>query len=321
MKTNFSFRYAANPADVKSYDTEKLRNEFLIQKLFTENSVNLVYSMYDRLIVGGAMPVNEKLTLETIPYLKSENFLDRREIGIINVGGPGEIHVDGEVFELDKKEALYIGKGVKDVIFVSKDNSSPALFYINSAPAHEKFPTKKVGKENAEVIQLGDENSANRRVLNKLIVNSIVETNQLQMGLTELLPGNIWNTMPAHTHSRRMEAYFYFDLQEGQTISHFMGEPQETRHQQGRGHRPDGVLALVLLRRFMARAVARRLALRRRGRLFRTRVPGSGPAAAGGKGVVCVAHGFELGARQPARNGPRRRRAVRSAPHQHDAAP
>lgn len=230
MKTNFSFRYAANPADVKSYDTEKLRNEFLIQKLFTENSVNLVYSMYDRLIVGGAMPVNEKITLETIPYLKSENFLDRREIGIINVGGPGEIHVDGEVFELDKKEALYIGKGVKDVIFVSKDKSSPALFYINSAPAHEKFPTKKVGKENAEVIQLGDENSANRRVLNKLIVNSIVETNQLQMGLTELLPGNIWNTMPAHTHSRRMEAYFYFDLHEGQTISHFMGEPQETRH-------------------------------------------------------------------------------------------
>lgn len=230
MKTNFSFRYAANPADVKSYDTEKLRSEFLIKNLFTENSVNLVYSMYDRLIVGGAMPLNEKLTLETIPYLKSENFLDRREIGIVNVGGLGEIHVDGEIFELDKKEALYIGKGVVEVLFVSKDSANPALFYINSAPAHEKFPTKKVGKENAEVIQLGDEKQANRRILNKLIVNSIVQTNQLQMGLTELLPGNIWNTMPAHTHSRRMEAYFYFDLEQGQTISHFMGEPQQTRH-------------------------------------------------------------------------------------------
>ncbi|KMQ70912.1 5-dehydro-4-deoxy-D-glucuronate isomerase [Chryseobacterium koreense] len=230
MKTNYSFRYAANPNDVKSYDTEKLRSEFLIETLFTQDEVNLVYSMYDRLIVGGAMPVNEKVALETIPYLKSENFLDRREIGIVNVGGKGEVSVDGEIFELDKKEALYVGKGVKEVIFSSKDASNPALFYLNSAPAHEVFPTKKIGKENAIVIELGDQNNANKRILNKLIVNELVQTNQLQMGLTELLPGNIWNTMPAHTHSRRMEAYFYFDLQEGQTISHFMGETQQTRH-------------------------------------------------------------------------------------------
>ncbi|WP_304344019.1 5-dehydro-4-deoxy-D-glucuronate isomerase [Chryseobacterium koreense] len=230
MKTNYSFRYAANPNDVKSYDTEKLRSEFLIETLFTQDEVNLVYSMYDRLIVGGAMPVNEKVALEAIPYLKSENFLDRREIGIVNVGGKGEVSVDGEIFELDKKEALYVGKGVKEVVFSSKDASNPALFYLNSAPAHEVFPTKKIGKENAIVIELGDQNNANKRIINKLIVNELVQTNQLQMGLTELLPGNIWNTMPAHTHSRRMEAYFYFDLQEGQTISHFMGETQQTRH-------------------------------------------------------------------------------------------
>ncbi|WP_410685684.1 5-dehydro-4-deoxy-D-glucuronate isomerase [Chryseobacterium sp. R2A-55] len=230
MKMNYSFRYAANPNDVKSYDTEKLRSEFLIETLFTQDEVNLVYSMYDRLIVGGVMPVNEKVSLETIPYLKSENFLDRREVGIVNVGGKGVVLVDGEIFELDKKEALYVGKGVKEVVFSSKDSSSPALFYLNSAPAHEVFPTKKIGKENAIVIELGDQNNANKRILNKLIVNELVQTNQLQMGLTELLPGNVWNTMPAHTHSRRMEAYFYFDLQEGQTISHFMGEPQQTRH-------------------------------------------------------------------------------------------
>ena len=230
MKTNYSFRYAANPADVKSYDTEKLRNEFLIENLFTKNEINLVYSMYDRFIVGGAMPVNERLNLETIDYLKSENFLDRRELGIVNVGGKGEVYVDGEVFELDKKEALYVGKGKKEILFVSKDAENPALFYLNSAPAHEAYPTKKIGKEEAVVINLGDQENCNKRVLNKLIVNELVQTNQLQMGLTELLPGNIWNTMPAHTHSRRMEAYFYFDLTEGQTISHFMGQTHETRH-------------------------------------------------------------------------------------------
>jgi 4-deoxy-L-threo-5-hexosulose-uronate ketol-isomerase len=185
--------------------------------------------MYDRYIVGGVMPVKASLKLETIPYLKSENFLDRRELGIINVGGKGIVSVDGIQYELNKKEALYVGQGCKDVVF-SNATGEQALFYINSAPAHKKFPTKKVGMEDAEVIQLGDEKYANRRVLNKLIVNSIVETCQLQMGLTELLPGNIWNTMPAHTHNRRMEAYFYFDLEAGQTISHFMGEPQNTRH-------------------------------------------------------------------------------------------
>lgn len=227
--TNFSFRYASNPSDVKKYDTNDLREHFLIENLFVANEIQLTYSMYDRFIVGGIMPVGKELKLETIPYLKSEHFLDRRELGIINVGGTGTVSVDGVVYNLNKKEALYVGQGAKEMFF-SSSNGEQALFYINSAPAHHKFPTKKVGKDEAEVIQLGEEKTANKRVLNKLIVNSIVETCQLQMGLTELLPGNVWNTMPAHTHNRRMEAYFYFDIEAPQTICHFMGEPQNTRH-------------------------------------------------------------------------------------------
>ncbi|MDI6033850.1 5-dehydro-4-deoxy-D-glucuronate isomerase [Flavobacterium sp. LB2P84] len=227
--TNFSFRYATNPTDVKKYGTDELRDQFLIERLFVENEIQLTYSMYDRYIVGGIMPVNGSLKLETIPYLKSENFLDRRELGIINVGGSGTVTVDGVQYDLQKKEALYVGQGCKEVVFAGANGEQP-LFYINSAPAHKKFPNKKVGKEDAEVIQLGEEKTANRRVLNKLIVNSIVETCQLQMGLTELLAGNVWNTMPAHTHNRRMEAYFYFDLEAPQTVCHFMGEPQNTRH-------------------------------------------------------------------------------------------
>lgn len=227
--TNHQFRYAAHPVDARKYGTEELRKEFLIRDLFVKDQIQLTYSMYDRYIVGGVMPETKALKLETIPYLKSENFLDRRELGIVNVGGKGVVKVDGTTYELNKKEALYVGQGVLEVIFESAGDEQP-LFYINSAPAHRSFPTKKVSANDAEVIQLGDEKYANKRVLNKLIVNSIVETCQLQMGLTELLPGNVWNTMPAHTHNRRMEAYFYFDLEEGQTISHFMGEPQHTRH-------------------------------------------------------------------------------------------
>lgn len=229
MKTNFSFRYASNPNDAKAYETERLRAEFLIETVFSKNEINLVYSMYDRYIVGGIMPVGENLQLETIPYLKSEYFLERRELGVINVGGKGTVTVDGTVYELDKKEALYVGMGAKEVVFSSVEEN-PALFYINSAPAHTAFPTTKVTKENAEIVHMGDTNYSNKRIINKLLVNSVVKTCQLQMGLTELLPGNVWNTMPAHTHNRRMEAYFYFDLEAGQTISHFMGEPQNTRH-------------------------------------------------------------------------------------------
>jgi len=227
--TNSELRYAHHPNDVKKYTTQELREHFLIPDLFKNDEINLTYSMYDRFIVGGAYPVNKDLKLETIDDLKSENFLDRRELGVINVGGAGIVEVDGKEYQLAHKEALYVGKGVKNVIFKKSFGEQP-IFYLNSAPAHKEYPTKKVGKEDAEVVHLGDEKYANKRILNKLIVNSIVETCQLQMGMTELVEGNVWNTMPPHTHERRMEAYFYFDLEEGQTISHFMGQPDETRH-------------------------------------------------------------------------------------------
>lgn len=227
--TQSEFRYAHHPNDAKNYTTEKLREEFLINNLFQPNQIKLVYTMYDRLIVGGILPIDKALKLETIDELKAENFLDRRELGIINVGGKGKVTVDGTVYELDNKEALYIGKGNKEITFesISEEN---AYFYINSAPAHQSFPTKKITKTEAEIVELGDIKYANRRTINKLIVNNVLETCQLQMGMTELHEGSVWNTMPSHTHTRRMEAYFYFDLEEGQTISHFMGQPTETRH-------------------------------------------------------------------------------------------
>lgn len=228
--THSELRYAHHPEDVKGYNTEELRKHFLIEGLFQDDSVRLTYSMYDRFIVGGVKPIKKAVQLETIDDLKADFFLERRELGIVNVGGPGVVEVDGEIFRLERKEALYVGSGKEEVIFKSSSADSPALFYINSAPAHQSFPVKKVGREDAEIIHLGEEKYANKRILNKLIVNSIVSTCQLQMGLTELVEGNVWNTMPAHVHSRRMEAYFYFDLEEGQTISHFMGQPQQTRH-------------------------------------------------------------------------------------------
>ena len=227
--TQSEFRYAHHPNDAKNYTTEDLRREFLINDLFVENQIKLVYTMYDRLIVGGIMPTDKALKLETIDELKAPYFLERRELGIINVGGKGKITVDGTVYELNNKEALYIGKGNKEVTFEASNGEQP-YFYINSAPAHHAFPTKKITKAEAEIVELGDAKYANRRTINKLIVNSVLETCQLQMGMTELHEGSVWNTMPSHTHTRRMEAYFYFDLEEGQTISHFMGQPRETRH-------------------------------------------------------------------------------------------
>jgi 4-deoxy-L-threo-5-hexosulose-uronate ketol-isomerase len=223
-------RYAAHPDDVKNYDTRKLRKEFLIEKLFSEDEISLVYSLYDRYIVGGAMPVKKSLKLESPDELKAEQFLDRREVGIINVGGNAIIETAENKYELAFKEALYLGKGTKDVSFRSADPSNPARLYINSAPAHHAFPSRKVTKADAEVVVLGTMEGSNHRILNKLLVNSVIETCQLQMGMTELKPGSVWNTMPAHTHNRRMEAYFYFEVPEKQSICHFMGDPDETRH-------------------------------------------------------------------------------------------
>lgn len=230
MKTNYEVRYASHPADAKSYDTTRLRKEFLVEKLFSTDEVNMVYTLFDRLIVGGAMPVNEKLTLEAIDPLKSEYFLSRRELGIFCVGGSGTVTVGDTAFKLGYKEALYLGAGDRVVTFESDDAANPAKFYFNSAPAHKTFADRKITKSDAIVMELGSLETANHRNINKMLVCQVVETCQLQMGMTELQVGSVWNTMPAHTHSRRMEAYFYFEVPEGNAVCHFMGEPTETRH-------------------------------------------------------------------------------------------
>ena len=223
-------RYAAHPSDVKSYDTGRLRKEFLVEDVFIPDEIALVYSLYDRYMVGGAMPVDTDLKLESAGELKSEHFLDRREMGIINTGGDAVIEASGELFNLGYKEALYLGKGTRDVIFRSADRKKPAKLYINSAPAHHSFPSRKISSADAIIAEMGTSEASNKRTINKLIVNGVIDTCQLQMGMTELKPGSVWNTMPVHTHNRRMEAYFYFELPENQAICHFMGEPDETRH-------------------------------------------------------------------------------------------
>ena len=230
MKTNYEIRYAAHPEDARHYDTARLRRDFLIERLFVEDEVNMVYSMYDRMVVGGAMPVNEALPLEAIDPLKAPFFTTRREVGIYNIGGTGVVKVGDESFELGYKEALYIGRGDREVTFASMDAQKPALFYFNSTTAHCTYPCRKVTKADAVVAHMGALETSNERNINKMLVNQVLPTCQLQMGMTELATGSVWNTMPAHVHSRRMEAYFYFELPEDQAVCHFMGEPQETRH-------------------------------------------------------------------------------------------
>ena len=230
MKTNYKLRYASNPEDAKHYDTARLRHDFLIERLFAEDEVNMVYSMYDRMIVGGAMPVKEALLLEAIEPLKAPYFTTRREVGIFNVGGQGSVCIGDETFELGYKEALYIGSGDHTVTFRSADGKNPAHFYFNSTPAHQHYPCRKVTKADAISVHMGELEMSNERTINKMLVNQVLPTCQLQMGMTELTTGSVWNTMPAHTHTRRMEAYFYFELPDGQAVCHMMGEPQETRH-------------------------------------------------------------------------------------------
>lgn len=230
MKEKLESRYATGPGEVKQMDTGELRKNFLIEKIFEPGKLHLVLSHYDRFIAGGAMPVSTPIALSNPDDLKAEYFLERREMGIINVGGKGKIAVDGEVFELNFKEALYVGLGNKKVTFSSVDRSNPAKFYINAAPAHQRYPNKKVTKDQAEIVTAGAPENSNHRTINKLLVASVIKTNQLQMGMTELMTGSVWNTMPAHTHDRRMEVYFYFEVAEGQSVCHFMGQPQQTRH-------------------------------------------------------------------------------------------
>lgn len=224
-------RYASHPSQVKQFDTERLRQEFHIPKLFTPDALELVLTHEDRMIIGGAAPVNSDVKLETdLKELGVEYFLERRELGVINVGGPGSILVDGTAYDLERKDCLYVGMGSKEVIFRSKDAANPAKFYLNSAPAHKEFPTAKTTLAEAESGALGSIENSNERTIHRFIHENGIQSSQLVMGMTQLKSGSMWNTMPAHVHPRRMEAYMYFDLPEDAIVIHLMGEPSETRH-------------------------------------------------------------------------------------------
>ncbi len=229
-KIEYKERYASHPMDVKGYDTALLRQEFLIESVFEDDKVKLVYSGYDRFIAGGAVPKSVPIKLEPIEPMKANWFCERRELGIINIGGKALIKVDGAKYEVDFKEALYITQGSKEIIFESESPAWPAMLYLNSAPAHKSFTNKLIRQSDINVIDLGDETYSNKRRVKQFIVAATCETCQLQMGITELQPGSVWNTMPPHTHSRRMEVYLYTDVPDGHTVCHFMGEPFETRH-------------------------------------------------------------------------------------------
>lgn len=223
-----SVRHAVHPSQSKHFTTAELREHYLIDALFQPDKFTTHYTLYDRFMAGGAMPATKPVILEAPTILKADFFLQRREMGIINVGAAGTVQVDGQEFELQHKEALYIGMGTKKVVFLPGKNGTP-LFYYNSAPAHHSYPVKKVSLDMAETVELGSQQTANQRTIRKLLISGVIETCQLQMGLTELKPGSIWNTMPPHTHDRRMEIYLYFNVPDDQAVCHFMGEPQETR--------------------------------------------------------------------------------------------
>lgn len=225
-------RQSIHSEHARQLDTAALRREFLIEKIFEADRYTLTYSHIDRIIIGGVMPVADGVTFgnEMGKQLGVSYFLERRELGVINIGGPGTIEVDGKLWEIGTEEALYVGKGAQTLSFRSSDASRPAKFYFNSAPAHSRFPDKKVGKEDAVRTTLGDAATSNRRTINKYLVPDVLPTCQLTMGLTRLDEGNLWNTMPCHTHERRMEVYFYFDMNPHSAVFHMMGQPQETRH-------------------------------------------------------------------------------------------
>jgi 4-deoxy-L-threo-5-hexosulose-uronate ketol-isomerase len=222
--------YAVHPDDYKRYDTETIRKNFLLESLFESGKINFVYTHYDRMIVGGAMPTDKQIELPNFPILRAGYFLERREMGIINVGGDGVITVDKEKYSLSKLDCLYIGKGSQEVSFSSANANQPAVFYILSAPAHTNYPTKLLQKKDTESGTLGSLETSNQRTIYRYIHKNGIQSCQLVMGLTILDKGSVWNTMPAHTHDRRMEAYFYFDVPENQVVFHYMGLPQETRH-------------------------------------------------------------------------------------------
>ncbi|MCF6408422.1 5-dehydro-4-deoxy-D-glucuronate isomerase [Pseudalkalibacillus salsuginis] len=224
-------RYATNPTDIKQYDTERIRKEFLVENLFVEGKINFVYSHYDRLITGGAIPTVNPLKLEVEDLLKTDYFLERREAGIINISeGVGRVTVNGEIHELNKRDCLYVGLGNEKVTFESLDAAKPARFYIVSATAHKNYPTQKLAISEATPNHLGSDSESNNRTIYQYIHANGIKSCQLMMGMTLLQPNNMWNTMPPHLHDRRMEAYLYFDMDEDSRVFHFMGKPEETRH-------------------------------------------------------------------------------------------
>jgi 4-deoxy-L-threo-5-hexosulose-uronate ketol-isomerase len=214
----------------KQLDTSGLRRHFLIEEMFQQNKINLTYSHIDRIIVGAAVPHDEPLSLEGGKEIGVEFFLQRRELGVINIGEPGLVTVDGKTFEIGAREALYVGMGAREIVFSSVKPEQPARFYLNCAPAHHAYPTRKISREEAAPESLGSQENCNVRTIYKYLHPSVLPTCQLLMGMTELAPGNLWNTMPCHTHERRMEVYLYFDMSENNLVFHYMGEPQETRH-------------------------------------------------------------------------------------------
>jgi 4-deoxy-L-threo-5-hexosulose-uronate ketol-isomerase len=218
-------RHATDPAHVKALDTEGLRRHFHVGDLFAEGEIRLVYSHYDRLILGSAVPGTGRLVLDEVPETGTKSFLERRELGVLNIGETGEVEVDGETHALGNGEVLYIGMGAGSVSF-----SGAGRFYILSAPAHRTFPTKLIRKADAKRVELGSKEQSNERVINPLLHPDVCESCQLLMGYTQFAEGSVWNTMPAHLHDRRMEAYLYFDMTPDQRVFHFMGEPSETRH-------------------------------------------------------------------------------------------
>lgn len=223
-------RYANHPNDSKKYDTNQLREHYMVEEIFIDDKIELTYSHVDRIIFGGIKPVKESLKLEAGKSMGVDYFLERREMGVINVGGEGIVLIDGEEFVLNSKDGLYIGKGNKDIVFKSLNQENPAKFYINSVPAHKEYKTVKIEIEKANPVKMGDNSTLNKRTIYQYVHPNVCESCQLLMGLTILEPGSAWNTMPCHTHERRMEVYFYFDMQEDTRVIHLMGEPTETRH-------------------------------------------------------------------------------------------
>jgi len=223
-------RFQNSPAETRTMDTEALRKHFLCESLYADDAVQYVYSHYDRAIVGGVKPVNSIVALENHPELRAEYFLERRELGIINVGGKGTVNADGVSYELEKLSCLYLGKGIADVVFSSADAQTPAVYFLMSVPAHHTYPARLMHKEEASPVHLGDPLTSNKRTIYKYIHLEGIKSCQLVMGLTVLADGSVWNSVPPHTHTRRMEVYFYFDLPAEQRVFHFMGEPRQTRN-------------------------------------------------------------------------------------------